>query len=86
MRFPPRAAARVSSSTSGYLKSFPHLAGTVFAFDGDEARRPSSSSAPRRHEDWSELQSMTDLVLAAGRLLSGLPGDRRARAAARRAA
>ena len=36
------------------------------------------------HEDWSEHQRMTDLVPDAGRLLPGLPGDRRARPAAGR--
>src|SRR5512142_1915620 len=34
--FPP-LLPREQLETSGYLASFPHLAGTVFAFDGDEA-------------------------------------------------
>jgi seryl-tRNA synthetase len=36
---------------SGYLSSFPHLAGAVFAFEGREAQA------------WDEHQAMTDLVL-----------------------
>src|ERR1700730_5746368 len=36
MRFPPLLPRRVLES-SGYLHSFPHLAGSVFAFDGGES-------------------------------------------------
>ena len=69
----------------GYLNSFPHLAGSVFAFDGRRGAGARAGGARRAaHEDWSEFQEMTDLVPDAGRLLPGLPGDRRARAAAAR--
>ena len=35
LRFPPVLPRRQLES-SGYLSSFPHLAGTVYSFDGDE--------------------------------------------------
>jgi seryl-tRNA synthetase len=47
----------------GYLKSFPHLAGTVFAFEGGEEQAAAQEERADAHEDWSEFQSMTDLVL-----------------------
>lgn len=62
MRFPP-VVSREAFETSGYLKSFPHLAGTVFAFEGDEAQSMEQDERASRHEDWSEHQHMTDLVL-----------------------
>src|SRR5689334_286457 len=46
-----------------YLASFPHLAGSVFAFDGDEAAAAEQREQALRHEDWSAHQAMTDLVL-----------------------
>ena len=48
---------------SGYLKSFPHLAGTIFDFDGSEAEALEQQDRASRHEDWSEFQTMSDLVL-----------------------
>jgi seryl-tRNA synthetase len=62
LRFPPLLPRR-QLETVGYLKSFPHLAGTVFAFDGTEAEAAEQHERADRHEDWSEFQSMTDLVL-----------------------
>jgi seryl-tRNA synthetase len=62
LRFPPLLPRR-QLETVGYLKSFPHLAGTVFAFDGTEAEATEQHERAERHEDWSEFQHMTDLVL-----------------------
>ncbi len=62
LRFPPILPRR-DLETVGYLKSFPHLAGSIFAFDGDEADAAEQYERARRHEDWSEFQSMTELVL-----------------------
>lgn len=62
LRFPP-LLPRHDLETVGYLKSFPHLAGSVFAFDGSEAQAAEQYDRACRHEDWSEFQSMTDLVL-----------------------
>jgi seryl-tRNA synthetase len=62
LRFPPIMPRR-DLETVGYLKSFPHLAGSIFSFDGSEAQAAEQHERASRHEDWSEFQSMTDLVL-----------------------
>jgi seryl-tRNA synthetase len=62
MRFPPILPRR-DLETVGYLKSFPHLAGSIFAFAGNEAQAAEQYERASRHEDWSEHQKMTDLVL-----------------------
>jgi seryl-tRNA synthetase len=62
LRFPPLLPRRQLES-SGYLSSFPHLAGSVYAFDGDESAAARQSELAARHEDWSEFQRMTELTL-----------------------
>lgn len=62
MRFPPLLPRRQLES-SGYLHSFPHLAGSVYAFEGDEADALHQAECAERHEDWSEHQQMTELAL-----------------------
>ncbi|HEX5307720.1 MAG TPA: amino acid--[acyl-carrier-protein] ligase [Solirubrobacteraceae bacterium] len=62
LRFPP-VLPRRDLETVGYLKSFPHLAGSIFAFDGSEQQAGEQYDRASRHEDWSEFQSMTELVL-----------------------
>jgi seryl-tRNA synthetase len=62
LRFPP-VLPRHQIEATGYLKSFPHLAGTVFAFEGSEGDAAVQHERAGRHEDWSEFQRMTDLVL-----------------------
>jgi len=62
LRFPPILPRR-DLETVGYLKSFPHLAGSIFAFAGNEAQAAEQYDRATRHEDWSEFQAMTDLVL-----------------------
>jgi seryl-tRNA synthetase len=62
MAFPP-LLPREQLEKIGYLKSFPHLAGTIFAFDGDEEQAAVQEERASRHENWSEFQGMTDLVL-----------------------
>ncbi|HEU4976343.1 MAG TPA: amino acid--[acyl-carrier-protein] ligase [Baekduia sp.] len=62
LRFPP-VLPRRQLERSGYLKSFPHLAGTVFAFEGSEAQARVQAERAAAHEDWSEHQCMSDLVL-----------------------
>lgn len=61
--FPPIMPRR-QMETSGYLSSFPHLAGTVFGFEGDEAAATEQAEAASRHEEWSHYQHQTDMVLA----------------------
>jgi seryl-tRNA synthetase len=63
MRFPP-VLPRRHLEAAGYLKSFPHLAASVFSFEGDEAQAAEQEVRASRHEDWSEFQRMTDLVLS----------------------
>ena len=60
--FPP-LLPREQLERSGYLGSFPHLAGTVFAFEGDEQQASEQSELASRHEDWSDFQTMSDMVL-----------------------
>jgi len=62
LSFPPILPRRDLESV-GYLKSFPHLAGAVFAFAGDETQAAEQYDRASRHEDWGEFQSMTNLVL-----------------------
>ena len=62
MRFPPLLPRRQLESI-GYLHSFPQLAGSVFAFEGDEDEAVDQGERAGRHEDWSEFQRMTDLAL-----------------------
>ncbi|MGH2908910.1 MAG: amino acid--[acyl-carrier-protein] ligase, partial [Solirubrobacteraceae bacterium] len=59
----PPLFPREQLERNGYLGSFPHLAGTVFSFDGDERAAAEQLDLASRHEDWSEFQSMTELVL-----------------------
>lgn len=62
MRFPP-VLPRRELERIGYLQTFPHLAGTIFSFEGTEEQAGRQSERACRHEDWSEFQSMTNLVL-----------------------
>src|SRR5438270_5077432 len=55
MRFPPLVPRRHLEAI-GYMKSFPHLAGVVFSFEGDEAQAAEQEARAARHEDWSEFQ------------------------------
>jgi seryl-tRNA synthetase len=62
LRFPPLLPRRQLES-SGYLSSFPHLAGSVYSFTGDERQAAAQGERASRHEDWSEFQEMTELTL-----------------------
>lgn len=62
LRFPPLLPRRQLES-SGYLSSFPHLAGSIYSFDGDEKQAQAQSERARQHEDWSEFQRPTELTL-----------------------
>jgi seryl-tRNA synthetase len=62
LRFPP-VLPRRQLETVGYLKSFPHLAGTIFSFEGGDEEALEQEARASRHEDWSEHQRMTELVL-----------------------
>ncbi len=60
--FPP-LLPREQLERNGYLGSFPHLAGTVFAFEGDEQAAAEQLELASAHDDWSIHQRMSDIVL-----------------------
>lgn len=62
LRFPP-LLPRQQLELLGYLKNFPHLAGTIFGFEGSEIDANDQFERASRHEDWSQYQAMSDLVL-----------------------
>jgi seryl-tRNA synthetase len=63
VRFPP-GMNRALFEKSGYLKSFPQLAGTVHSFDGNERAHGALLAKLEGGEDWTEDQRVTDIVLA----------------------
>lgn len=62
IRFPP-AMPRQVMETSGYLKGFPHLAGTVHCFCGDDRAHAKLLQCLDAGEDWTTQQECVDLVL-----------------------
>jgi seryl-tRNA synthetase len=62
MAFPP-ILPKEQLERIGYLQSFPHLAGTIFSFDGDESEAAELEERAGAHEDWSGFQHQTELVL-----------------------
>jgi len=62
IRFPP-AMNRAWFEKSGYLKSFPQLAGTVHSFDGNEADHADLLDHLFDGKDWTGHQKPTDIVL-----------------------
>lgn len=62
IRFPP-GMNRAFFETSGYMKSFPQLAGTVHSFCGNELDHMSLLKCMEVGEDWTKDQQATDIVL-----------------------
>ncbi|MGE6742803.1 amino acid--[acyl-carrier-protein] ligase [Allorhizobium pseudoryzae] len=62
MRFPP-GMNRAFFETSGYMKSFPQLAGTVHSFCGNELDHMSLLQCMEVGDDWTKGQEATDIVL-----------------------
>ena len=62
MFFPPLIDRRVFEK-SGYLDSFPQLAGAVFSFDGTDADHEELRARVRDGKPWSDLLVMTSVVL-----------------------
>jgi seryl-tRNA synthetase len=60
--FPPILNRQVMEKT-GYLNSFPHLAGAVFSFNGTELQAKEMSTRAYAKEPWAEFLKMTDVVL-----------------------
>ncbi len=63
IRFPP-GMNRALFEKSGYLKSFPNLAGTVHAFGGDDVDHATLLERLAAGEDWTQKQKLTEIVLA----------------------
>ncbi|MFZ2099623.1 MAG: amino acid--[acyl-carrier-protein] ligase, partial [Oricola sp.] len=62
IRFPP-GMNRAHFETSGYMKSFPQLAGTVHSFCGCELDHVNLLKCMDEGGDWTEGQKATDIVL-----------------------
>lgn len=62
LRFPP-AMSRRTLESSGYLKSFPQLAGTVHSFCGNERDHARLLECLAVGEDWMGSQQATEVVL-----------------------
>jgi len=62
LHFPPLIPRRLLERT-GYLDSFPHLAGTVFSFTGSEAQSRELGRRAKDGEPWAELVTQTDVAL-----------------------
>ncbi len=62
MRFPP-AMSRRHFEASGYLKSFPQLAGTVHSFCGGDREHSLLLERIADGVDWTDAQKATDVVL-----------------------
>jgi seryl-tRNA synthetase len=62
LRFPP-VIPRRDFEKSGFLKSFPHLAGAVHAFPGDPTRHQELLQCIESGGDWSGFVEKTDTVL-----------------------
>lgn len=62
MRFPP-GMNRAHFETSGYMKSFPQLVGTVHSFCGNELDHMNLLKCMEVGDDWTEQQQATDIIL-----------------------
>ncbi|MFO1160717.1 MAG: amino acid--[acyl-carrier-protein] ligase [Reyranellaceae bacterium] len=62
MRFPPGIGTR-QLERSGYLASFPHLAGTVHSFSGTDHDHRVLVEALQRGSDWAGRQHATQVAL-----------------------
>jgi hypothetical protein len=62
MRFPP-AISQQTFEESEYLKTFPHFAGTVHCFCGDESEHRRILECVAEGKDWTEGQKASGVVL-----------------------
>ena len=62
VHFPP-AINRSTFEQVGFLKSFPHLAGSVFSFAGTDAQHRDLVARLETEQPWQDLQTMTDVCL-----------------------
>ena len=69
----PALLPRSDFERSGYLKSFPQLAGFVHSFGGDERAHTDMLRAVAHGGDWSDAVGMTDVVLTPATCYSVYP-------------
>jgi seryl-tRNA synthetase len=62
LRFGP-VLPREQLEAAGYLRSFPHLAASIFGFAGDERQAAELADCGAAHEPWGHLLEQSDLVL-----------------------
>src|SRR3981189_328406 len=62
LHFPPAIPRRLLEQ-SGFLNAFPHLAGTIFSFQGTDAQHRELQAAVASGTDWSGYQQMTEVAL-----------------------
>jgi seryl-tRNA synthetase len=62
VRFPP-VMPRTVMETSGYLNGFPHLAGTIHCFCGDDRAHRRLLACMAEGEDWTKDQQCVDLTM-----------------------
>jgi seryl-tRNA synthetase len=62
LHFPP-AMGQADFETSGYLKSFPQLAGTIHSFCGDDKAHRVLLARLEHKQDWTDQQQATGVVL-----------------------
>jgi seryl-tRNA synthetase len=70
--FPPILDRR-TLERSGYLDSFPHLAGAVWSFQGDDAQHLELSARVHGGRPWADLLAPTAVVLAPAACYSVYP-------------
>jgi seryl-tRNA synthetase len=62
LTFPP-IIPKATLETTSYVGNFPHLAGSIFGFEGSEADALELRDRAAAHEDWSEFETQTELML-----------------------
>ena len=61
-RFPP-VLPRTLLERNGYFTTFPHLAGTIFSFEGSERDAREQATRAEEHADYSEFQAISELAM-----------------------
>jgi seryl-tRNA synthetase len=72
MRFPP-AMSQATFEKSGYMKNFPHFAGTIHSFCGDDRAHLKLLGELERGEPWARAQEPSGLVLTPAACYSVYP-------------
>lgn len=62
VKFPP-VVPRLNLEDNGYVSKFPQLAASIFGFHGSERDAIKQGRLASAHDDWSEFQEPTDLMM-----------------------